>query len=80
MSDEPLHATEKSNCTEWHCVSPGVAQPDLTCLIDSFGSFLIPGDRIHDCCSTAWLCYILHSFFQIVLLWLAELGKLQSGA
>lgn len=35
MSDEPLDGTEKSNCTEWHCLSPGVAQPGLPCLTAS---------------------------------------------
>lgn len=56
--------------------------PSLACLVWplAIASFLTPGDRIHDCGSTAWLCHILHSFFQIALLWLAELGKLQSAA
>lgn len=36
MSDEPLDGTEKSSCTEWHCVSPGVAQPGLSRMTGSF--------------------------------------------
>lgn len=41
--------------------------PSLACLVWPLAFvFVIPRVRIHDCWSTVWLCYILHSFFKLL--------------